>query len=254
MRVLITGAGGYLGAGLIKPFEGRHELRLMDLAAFESEHEVLTGDVADLSACREALEGIDGMVIAHMASVQAGAYEEPPVAFDANVKGTANLFFAAVEQNVRRIVLISSVGAVNGYPADVFRSRDLHPKAKEIYGLTKALQEVIAEQFQREHDLEVAVIRTSWVMDADTMITKYGDRVPHYCVGLTDRRDIGEAARLALELPDLKYEVFYVEGTPESAEKEDLAYTRERLGWTPKYDFKWLPTREEYEKRQAAEP
>jgi len=147
--------------------------------------------------------------------------------------------------------LISSSAAVSGYPENTFRSRELAPKAVTLYGLTKALQEVIAEQFHREHGLQVAVMRTFSVMDADTMVDKYGEHIQFYSVGLTDRRDIGEAARLAVELPDLTYEVFYVEGTAESEQVCDMAYTRDRLGWTPQYDFKWLPTREEYEKQQG---
>ena len=98
--------------------------------------------------------------------------------------------------------------------------------------------------FQRIHDLAVSVLRIGWVMDADTMVDKYGRHRPFYSVGYTDWRDIGDAARLALECPDIAYEVFYVEGTPESAERCDVAYTRQRLGWQPKYDFTWLPVQE----------
>jgi hypothetical protein len=40
------------------------------------------------------VKGCQAVVIAHMASRQAGSYQTPTVPFDANVKGTANLFFA----------------------------------------------------------------------------------------------------------------------------------------------------------------
>lgn len=245
MRVLVTGAGGYLGRALVEPFVGKHELRLMDVVPFESDHEVLVGDVADLDTVRKAVAGMEGIVIAHMASRQAGAYEMPTLPFDANVKGTANLFFAAVEQGLKRIVLVSSTGAVAGHGELEFFDRDLPPRSKTMYGLTKACQEIIAEQFQREHDLEVAALRIGWVMDADTMVSKYGDKVEHFASGLTDRRDIGEAARLALEVPGLGYEIFYVVGPREAMDTWDVAYTRERLGWIPKYDFSWLPRQQD---------
>lgn len=243
MKILITGAGGYLGKGLIVPFEGRHELRLMDVRTFDSPHEVVVGDVADLDTVRQAVKGVDAIVIAHMASRQAGAYDAPPLAFDANVKGTANLFFAAVEQGIRRICLMSTNGVAGNTKKDEFRSCDSFPRGRDMYTLTKACQEVIAEQYQRLHHLAVSVLRIGWVMDADTMIDKYGQHRPFYEVGYTDRRDIGEAARLALECPDRGYEVFYVESTPESAGYCDMARIRDRLGWKPKYDFKWLPVR-----------
>jgi len=109
MKVLVTGAGGYLGRGLIVPFEEHgYELRLMDVTPIESRHETVLGSVADLDTVRRALDGCQAMVIAHMASRQAAAYETPTMAFDVNVKGTANLYFAAVEQGIRRAVLVST--------------------------------------------------------------------------------------------------------------------------------------------------
>ena len=89
MKVLVTGACGFLGRGLIEPFAGRHELRLMDVVDWQTPHEKVVGDVADLETCRRAVQGCQAVVIAHMASRQAGAYETPVLPFDANVKGTA---------------------------------------------------------------------------------------------------------------------------------------------------------------------
>ena len=48
-------------------------------------------------------------------------------------------------------------------------------------------------------------------------------------------------ARAALELADLQWEVFYVMSTDEALAHADIAYTRERLGWLPRYRFKHLP-------------
>ena len=239
MKILVTGAGGYLGQGLVVALAGRHSLRLLDLQPCASPQEMVVGDVADLDTARRAVQGVDAILVAHMASRQAGAYATPPPAFDANVKGTANLFFAGVEHGVRRFCVISSTGVTAGTQPG-FWTRDTFPRGNDLYSLTKACQEVIAEQFQRIHQLSVSVLRVGWVMDADTMIDKYGQHRPQYCIGYTDRRDIGEVARLALETVDGSYEVFYVEGTPESAERCDIAYTRQRLGWAPKYNFKEL--------------
>ena len=238
MEVLVTGAAGFLGRGLIVPFEGKHDLRLMDVMPFESPHETLVGSVADLETARRAAEGVDAIVIAHMASRQTGSYETPVAPFDVNVKGTANLFFAAVEHEVKRIVLISSIGVVGArQKRGEFLTRDLPMQGGEMYGLTKICQEVIAEQYHRAHGIAVAALRPAYITDADTMDDKYGRHKETVNWQFIDRRDIGEAARLALELDDLGFEVFYVLGPPEALEMADVAYTRERLGWRPKYDF-----------------
>ena len=256
MKILVTGAGGYLGQGLVVALAGRHSLRLLDLQPFASPQEVVVGDVADLATARQAVQGVDAILVAHMASRQAGAYATPPAAFDANVKGTANLFFAGVEHGVRRFCVISSTGVMAGATGTppAFWTRDAIPRGNDLYSLTKACQEVIAEQFQRIHQLSVSVLRVGWVMDADTMIDKYGQHRSQYCVGYTDRRDIGEVARLALETVAGCYEVFYVEGTPESAERCDIAYTRQRLGWEPKFTFKGLASRRTPAPPQSCEP
>ncbi len=238
MKTLVTGAAGYLGRGLIVPFEGAHELRLMDVVDFESPHEVLVGSVADLDTCREAVKGCDAVVIAHMASRGNNAYATPEIPFDVNVKGTANLFFAAVEAGIRKVALISSIGAVSHHQKQgTFLTADLPLHGGGIYGLTKICQEVIARQMHLEHGVAVAVLRPAYITDADTCKDKYG-REAHECNWqFIDRRDIGLAARLALELPDLGYEIFYTLGTPMAADHADMTAIYERLGWKPEHPF-----------------
>ena len=248
MKVLVTGAGGFLGQGLIVPFVGRHDLRLIDVADWKTPHEKLIGDVADLETCRKAVKCCDAVVIAHMASRQAGSYETPTIPFDANVKGTANLFFAGVEAGIRKYVLISGEVVVYAHKMPPRRTLDLPLRGVTVYGLTKVCQEVIAEQFQREHDLQVASLRPGYIISADDpnhVVDKYGHHVKERNFVDTDRRDIGLAALRALELPDLRFECFYILGTPEADQWYEMGPSYKRLGWRPQYDFTWLPAPKE---------
>ncbi len=242
MKILITGAAGYLGRGLILPFEDRgHTLRLMDLHSFPSRHEVVAGNVSDLDTVRAAVQGVDAIVIAHMAK-NPDAYRDPTVACDVNIKGTANLLFAAQECGVKKCVLISSTGAVDGYGDEAGRSHLQRPKASNgLYSMTKACQEIIAEQFSADYGISIAALRIGYVMDGDTLRDKYGREVSQRSPLLSDRRDIGEVACLCLERDDISYEVFNVMSTPESLTEWDVAHTCQRLGWRPRYDFTWLP-------------
>jgi len=242
MRVLVTGAAGFLGRGMVLPFEGAHGLRLMDVVDFESPHETMIGSVADLDDARRAVEGVDGIVIAHMASRQAGSYETPVAPFDVNVKGTANLLFAAVEFGVKRVALISSIGVVlESQRAGEFLTDETPMVNCEMYGLTKICQEVIARQYHLAHGIGVAALRPAYITDADDLTDKYGRTKETVNWQFIDRRDIGLAAKLALELDDLGFEVFYVLGPPEADEHADVARTRERLGWTPQHNFAGVP-------------
>jgi nucleoside-diphosphate-sugar epimerase len=241
IRVLFTGSAGYLGQGIIIPFEqdSRYQLRLMDVRPFDSRHKCFVGDVADLSACRRAVDGVDALVIAHMAK-NPDAYADPTIPVDVNVKGTANLFFAAHEAGIRRVVLVSSTSAAGHHGTPVDHTHPIHP-TEGLYAVTKALQEVIAEYFSRQHRMSVAALRIGYVTDAEAMLDKYGRKITERSALLTDRRDIGEVARLCLEQTDISWEVFNVMSTRESLTLWDVQHTCRRLNWRAKYDFSWLP-------------
>lgn len=241
MKILITGAAGYLGQGLVLPFEGQCDLRLMDTVDFETSHEKVIGSVADLDAVQRASEGVNGLVIAHMASRQAGSYETTAVPYEVNVKGTANLLFAAAEHGIKRVALISSIGVVQYYQQrGEFLSRDLPLRGEGIYSQTKICQEIIAQQYHWEFGIGVAAIRPAYITDMHTARDKYGRQAEEANWQFVDRRDIGEIARLALLLPDLGYEIFWALSTPMAAQHADMEHTYRRLNWKPRYDFSTL--------------
>lgn len=239
MKILITGAGGYLGRHMIEPFErAGHELRLMDVRSWDSPHEVVEGTVEDLDTVRAALEGCDAMVLAHMAPRKPDSYAAPPMSFAINVTGAANCFHAAVEHGIGKAVLISSVGAVGGHSPPMRRSDPLQPK--DLYGLTKQLQETLGEYYHRQHGMAVAALRPAYVIDGASMTDKYGRRCEDFTVHFSDCRDIGSCALACLERDDLGFEAMFCLSTPEAREQFDVAYTCERLDWEPEHDFTWL--------------
>lgn len=238
MKILVTGAGGYLARTMVPVLAAGHTLRLLDVTELDAAgHELVVGDVADLAVVKTAVAGVEALVIAHMASRQAGAYEAPEAPFDVNVKGTANLFFAAAEAGVRRVVLISSSGVTYGHPDAPWFAHNVPPRGKDLYGLTKVCQEVVAEHYHRVAGIAVAVLRIGGVLSEATMVDKYGNRESHAADNAVDPRDVGEVVRRCLDLPDLGYETFFVMGPPEAGAKYDVQHTRRRLGWTPKHTF-----------------
>ena len=243
MKVLITGAGGFLCRGLIIPFEENGvDLRLMDICDFEVDeskgHEKIIADVSNEEDVAKAVEGVDAIVVGHMASRQAGAYDEVSLPFDANVKGTALIFAAAVKAGIKKIVLISSGAAVlRAGVAAGYWSRDIRIGGRDMYGLTKACQEIIAEHYALANELTVASIRTGYIHDMETMSDKYGRVATEINAQYADRRDIGDMARLALQLEGPRYEILYAYSTPEALADNDVQYGMDLLGWAPKFTY-----------------
>jgi nucleoside-diphosphate-sugar epimerase len=87
MRILLTGAAGYTGRGLGAVLRTEHSVRGLDVRPCAPEAgEPVVGDIADLEACRRAVEGVEAVVFCHMAPNPKG-YETPVQAIDVNVKG-----------------------------------------------------------------------------------------------------------------------------------------------------------------------
>lgn len=248
MKILITGGGGFLGQGMVLPLaEHGHTLRLMGRSPFETPHERFQGSVTDLERTLEAVKGMDGIIINHMAPREPNAYLTPEVAYHINVTGTANVFYAAEKEGIKRIVLISST-SIKPPPDPIAWVKEIPFKSAGIYGATKECQETIAMHYAREAGMQVSMLRVGYIVDADAMQDKYGRHVRERAPLDTDRRDIGEVARLCLERDDLGFDVFPVMSTHEAMDEWGAAHTRDTLGWEPRYDFDRLPTPQPKEK------
>ncbi|TQJ48201.1 NAD-dependent epimerase/dehydratase family protein [Streptomyces sp. SLBN-115] len=163
--VLLTGAAGGLGTLMrdLLPAYG-YELRLLDLRPIEGEPETIVADLADKDAVREAVRGVDAIV--HLAGISLEAPFEKILG--ANIAGTYNLYEAAREEGVQRVVFASSNHAVGFTP----RPRDgASPDEGELipidtphrpdtfYGLSKSFGEDLAQLYWDKHGLESVSVR-----------------------------------------------------------------------------------------------
>lgn len=230
--VLITGAAGRIGSILANHLDTlgseRYDLRLADLK--EGGKRELQLDITDLSACREVCEGVDTVI--HLASIAS-----PDASFEAllpaNIAGTYNVFRAATDAGVRRIVFASSAQAVEGYPLDVQVRTDMPVRPKNLYGVSKAFGEALAAYFAYEEGLETVAVRIG-AFEYPNEWDRMGSRDLSAWV---NPEDLCELLAHCVEA-DLGGEPFAIaHGISDNRFKRlDLTDTRTRLGYAPKAD------------------
>ncbi len=163
--VLLTGAAGGLGSLMqnLLPAFG-YELRLLDLRPIDGEPDAIAADLADKDAVREAVRGVDAII--HLAGISLEAPFEKIL--DANIVGTYNLYEAAREEGIRRIVFASSNHAV-GFTLRPQGDTPVDPDAlipigtphrpDTFYGLSKAFGEDLAQFYWDKHGIETVSVR-----------------------------------------------------------------------------------------------
>ncbi len=155
--ILITGANGRVGSALVKyidSIEKPYTLRLADLEITEARG--IKIDVSDFSSCKAACDNVDTVI--HLAGVASpdSSFEQ---VLPANIVGTYNIFQAASESDVRRVIYASSAQAIEGYPLDIQIKSDMPVRPKNLYGVSKAFGEAVAAYYAYQKKIESVVIR-----------------------------------------------------------------------------------------------
>jgi nucleoside-diphosphate-sugar epimerase len=167
MRILVTGAAGFLAGSLIPELQKRgHSVRGLVLPSGDSTWldgrgvAVFRGDVCDPSTLAPAMSGVDAVF--HLAA--AIGTRRPLREYHAvNVTGTENVCRAALEAGVTRLVHVSTTSVYQqGLGEPVSEDVPLRP-LPDPYPLTKAAGDLLVQRMMAEHGLPACIIRTSTV-------------------------------------------------------------------------------------------
>ena len=172
-RVLVTGAGGFIGSHLTERLVGegaqvrvfvRYNSRA-DVGALSllpsniaSGLDIIAGDLRDLSAVKSAIAEID--YIFHLGALIAIPYSylHPADVIETNVLSTLNILLAARDVGIKRIVH-TSTSEVYGTALTV-PINESHPlQGQSPYSASKIAADKIAESFFCSYNLPVVTVR-----------------------------------------------------------------------------------------------
>ncbi len=247
MKVLVTGAAGFIGLGVREILKDGHDLRLLDLLPVEGPWESLAGSVVDLATVHQAMEGMEAVV--HLASAipetgEFGSESQLPsdIPMDLNVKGTFNVLECARRVGVKRVIHLSSGAVITGYGRETHIDRDTPSKFSGLYPLTKELQEVMCRHYAEVHGLPVVMFRVWSTVDSRLRTDRNGRPLTSasYGFGLVCRYDIGRACGLALEHPHMAFDLFHIMPTVEGRKRCDYERVEQVLGLADARDFEFL--------------
>ena len=172
-RILVTGAGGFIGSHLVEElvkigaqvkafvhYNSRNDWGMLELLPREifKEVEVIAGDIQDVFFTKRAVKECE--VVFHLAALIGIPYSyiAPQSYIDVNVQGTLNILQACLDENVEKIVHTSTseiYGTAKYVPID--ENHPINPQSP--YAASKVAADKLAETYYLSFGLPVAIIR-----------------------------------------------------------------------------------------------
>jgi len=246
MRVVITGAAGQIGREMVQELSDSHELYLIDrhpvpgrssiiadLARNRVAWQLRLSSLSKLRRWRDAFEGAE--VVLHLA-----AAADPEATWRQvlhhNIQATWNVFQAAEQHRVSRVVYASSNWAVKALERELAPAcytpggpkigSEVPPRPIAPYGITKACGEIIGRTFVDEQTLSSFVaVRIGWYHPSPPRSEEY----QHLGIGAKDLRSL---LRRCVEAKFEGFHVVYGVSAQPTA-PYDLSHTRRLLSWEP---------------------
>lgn len=169
MHILVTGGMGGVGRPTVQWLLDRgHTVRVLDLKISQPIEgaECLEGDITDFASLGPMMEGIDGVI--HLAAIPDPDLGPEHTIFEVNVGGTFNIYRAAADAGIQRVVCASSINAL-GYNYGIkfpehqlryFPIDESHPTfTTDPYSFSKRAIEDIGAYFHRREGITSVFLR-----------------------------------------------------------------------------------------------
>lgn len=246
-KILVTGMSGLIGGIAARDLSDDYGVSGIGRTPV-SEWPYTVADITDLNAIRPAFEEVDTVV--HMAAYLGNDDQRH---LEVNVRGTFNVFEAAREAGVRRLVFGSSGSTMHAYETEEpilamteARLTDIPgqrpvlthldpPRPDNLYGAVKLFGEALGRSISERDGISVICIKLGRVRAEDRPVSAREAAV------YLSHRDAAQVVRKCVEAPEsVMFDVVY--GVSDNFTRfRDIEHAREAIGYEPQDGIKQWP-------------
>lgn len=167
MEYLVLGGNGFIGSFIVDEIiSNGHNVTVLDMGPEKfrvplSNVKYIYGSINNLELLNETFEGKDILIHSVSTTVPYTSNQNIPFDIESNLISSVNIFRIAVEKGIKRIVYLSSGGAVYGEPITVPIPEDHPTNPLSSYGITKLAIEKYLNYFSVNSGIEYNIIRPS---------------------------------------------------------------------------------------------
>lgn len=247
MKVLITGATGFVGEALVQKVNILYET----IALVRTQNSALPSTIQQLVAKNifeaDLPENVDVIIhLAGRAHILNDQSTDPLIEFrKVNVDGTLQLARQALEKKVKRFIFMSSIG-VNGSvtPQQPF-TEDAEPQPHADYAVSKLEAELALQELFAGSDTELVIIRPPLVYAAHApgnfarLLKLVATNLPLPFARTQNKRsfvaleNLVDFIQTCIEHPNAANQIFLVADQSSISTRELVQYLKQGMGKTP---------------------
>ena len=241
-KVLVTGMSGKIGRAVLKRLGHKYDFTALNRHPMDGVR-CVTADITDFASIRPHFEGQETVI--HLAAALGSGEENIKDTIDRNVWGAYNVFEAARQAGVKRVIFASSGSVILSYtkespwrelengeydeltPSWPMLTHESPVRPNTIYGCSKVWGEALGRHYSDAYGMSVICVRFGWIPETDRP-----GPVRTFAVWCS-HNDASQMVDRCIEADDsLRFDIFFAVSDNKYGYR-DLTHAKEEVGYVP---------------------